>query len=132
MVEAEQNAPLVLVVEDDELVGLTVAEVLRGQGLRVELWDDPVAALRAWVARVDEIDVLLTDVVMPGLNGRQLYQVLVELRADLPVVFMSGHTGEVFADWTERPVRLLRKPFHTNELLAAVDAALAGARRHRL
>jgi len=122
-----KKAPLVLVVEDDDLVGLTVAEILRTDGLHVELYADPVAALREFVARVDEIDLLLTDVVMPGMNGRQLYEVFTQLRADLPVVFMSGHTGDVFADWAAGG-RLLRKPFRTTELVDTVRAALGSDR----
>ncbi len=75
------------------------------------------------------IDLLLSDVVMPGLSGPELYDRMARSRPDLPVVFMSGYVAnpDVREALGSREVRLIAKPFATETLLAAVGSALRPA-----
>jgi len=77
------------------------------------------------------LDLLLTDVRLPGMDGHQLYQKAVRLRAGLPVVFMSGYTDNVLAErgLEEAGTAFLQKPFSHDELAAKVRAALDAGKR---
>ncbi|MFN8571686.1 MAG: ATP-binding protein [Gemmatimonadaceae bacterium] len=126
---AEDHAPSagdqpvrVLVVEDETMVRALVERMLSEAGCDVQTQPSGDDAL-AWV-RVNGIpfDVLLTDVVMPGVDGPTLARRLVEQRAGLRVVFMSGYssaTPETF-ELPGTPVVRLAKPFTRDALLAAV------------
>ena len=85
-------------------------------------------ALEVAAARLHEIDLLVSDAVMPGVTGLQLARRLRVERADLPVLFISGWASDAFdQEWrTEPRVDLLLKPFSVGELLARV-ASLTGA-----
>ena len=76
-----------------------------------------------------EIDVLVTDVVMPGMTGQQLAQSAVERNPDLRVVYMSGHTEDVLVrdGARARNLAFVQKPFTRATLLRAVEDALAAA-----
>jgi FixJ family two-component response regulator len=71
--------------------------------------------------------VLLTDVVMPGLNGRELYQQLLPLRPGLRVLYMSGYPADVIASQgvLDPGVHFIPKPFPIEDLTAALRAVLA-------
>jgi two-component system, cell cycle sensor histidine kinase and response regulator CckA len=74
--------------------------------------------------------VLLTDVVMPQMSGREVAQRLREIDPTLPVVFMSGYTHGILDEWpadAEAPL-LLAKPFSTSELLTMISTALQADR----
>ncbi len=88
----------ILVVEDNELVREFVGTVLREQGYRV-LEDGDAQHCLDEIGRIEEhIDLLLTDVVMGSVNGRELYQQLQESLPDLKVLYMSGYAADVIAD----------------------------------
>jgi DNA-binding response OmpR family regulator len=76
------------------------------------------------------IRLLITDVVMPEMNGPELCTRLREVLPELPVLFMSGHSVQLLDEknWTELKGRFLPKPFSSSELLAAVEATLADPR----
>ena len=116
----------VLVVDDNDALRRTVVGALRGLKLRVVDFGDPVEAL-AWAQRsTSRIDALVTDVVMPGLDGRALADQMRESHPGLPVLFISGYTGDVVVRHgvdTEREA-LLRKPFSRVALAASVEALL--------
>ncbi|BCY10593.1 hypothetical protein L3i22_056810 [Actinoplanes sp. L3-i22] len=112
----------ILVVEDEEQVRDIVCRLLRKAGYQVFSAPHPAEALR--MCRNDGLafDVLLTDVIMPGMSGTQL---AAELRADrpgLPVLFMSGYTSGPAPGGQELPADapLIRKPFESKTLLDEV------------
>ncbi|MDF1504716.1 PAS domain-containing protein [Roseisolibacter sp. H3M3-2] len=122
----------VLVVEDDPAVRVTVIRMLTGGGYRVLEARNGIEALATLERRVAEIDLLLTDVVMPGLGARDL---LGEVRArwvSLPALVMSGYSPDVVETQgaLAAGVPLLSKPFSRETLLrqvrAVLDAAAAG------
>ena len=120
----------VLVVDDDPSVASIAARALREGGYRVLLAHDGPSAL-ALAAETPDLDLLLTDVVMPGMSGRLLAEHLLVQRPGLPVIFMSGypHDGGMDDSGSEPPsspgqLNLLPKPFTPPDLLARVRDAL--------
>ena len=109
----------VLVVEDEEAVRLIVRRVLAGQGYRILEARDGHEGLRVCAQHGDDIDLVLTDVIMPGMGGRELARALASSRPQLPVLFMSGYTddAELANAGLERDTSFLAKPF-TAEMLA--------------
>ncbi|MDE2183528.1 MAG: PAS domain S-box protein [Alphaproteobacteria bacterium] len=110
----------VLVVEDDEDVRSYLAETLKELGYGVLLAHDAKGALD-WIGRQDmRIDVLLTDVVLPGPSGRELSHEALALRPGLKVLFMTGYSRNaiVHQGRLDPGVELIQKPF-THEQLAA-------------
>ncbi|MAU59435.1 MAG: hypothetical protein CMI62_01755 [Parvibaculum sp.] len=112
----------VLVVEDDELVRQNVLRQLADLGYRVTGAENGVKALD--ILKSDaSIDLLFTDVVMPGgMNGRQLAEAAVKFRPSLKVLFTSGYTENaiVHQGRLDRGVQLLSKPYRREELAAKI------------
>ena len=116
----------ILVVDDSEVVGSLAARVLADAGYEVRIETRPSEVLAVGAAG---IDLVVTDIVMPGMSGPQMVD---RLGGGLPVVFMSGYAGDhLAAELRIGPGRLfVPKPFTAAELLAAVASALE-ATRHR-
>jgi diguanylate cyclase (GGDEF)-like protein/PAS domain S-box-containing protein len=117
----------VLVVEDEPQVRRTVARVLRGAGYEVVEAGDGAEALRLFAAHPAAVDLVLTDIVMPELNGRSLADALDAHLPGTRVLLMSGYDPAQIAGrgvtGSDRPV--LDKPFTHRQLLDAVRDALA-------
>jgi CheY-like chemotaxis protein len=99
-------------------------------GYRVREAASPLNALQAFTADPQGFDILLTDVVMPGMSGTELASRLRELRPDLPVLFMSGYTMGPAPGGHELPSdgSLLHKPFDRSTLLTALHRTLRSGR----
>jgi signal transduction histidine kinase/ActR/RegA family two-component response regulator len=112
----------VLLVDDDELVRSVTRQVLRSLGHTVLEAENGAAALEVAKRHPGAIDVLLTDVVMPWMNGRELSEHLRSQRPDLAVLFMSGYSENVvLSRGVVKPgMDLLTKPFTTRELERAL------------
>jgi CheY-like chemotaxis protein len=116
------------VVEDADAVRVLTGRILYAAGYQVIGVENGVVALE----RLDAADVLVTDVVMPGMSGVELATAARERRPDLPVVFVSGYTGnETIALDGDPATAFLAKPFDGDGLLRAVRATLDGAGRTR-
>ena len=116
----------VLIVEDEAAVRDLVARVLDRAGYEVLAAEDGPAALRIVDSDPSPIDLVLSDVVMPGMSGIELVRELGVRRPDLRVLLMSGYTEESVLQ-PEGRIELLPKPFTDEELLARVREGL-GAR----
>jgi two-component system cell cycle sensor histidine kinase/response regulator CckA len=131
--EVEPRGQTVLLVEDDESVRRIISAVLHRQGFSVL----EAASARHACELFDRhayVDLLLTDVVMPAMNGTVLAQRLLGAQPDLRVLFISGHTDVMMAAATDHPnVSFLGKPFRASALSEQVRAILArpgsGARK---
>jgi CheY-like chemotaxis protein len=122
------NGETALVVEDADAVRVLTGRLLYAAGYQVISVESGAVALE----RLDGADVLVTDVVMPGMSGVELAVAARERRPGLPVVFVSGYTGDTTLDRSEDPATaFLSKPFDGDELLKAVRATLDGAARMR-
>ena len=89
---------------------------------------DGTEALAAFEKTPDEFGMLLTDVMMPKMGGRELAMKVMELRPDLPVVFMSGflRDPEVLRMVNDRRVRFLSKPFDIDALVTTIKSEMGG------
>ncbi|RAU45546.1 response regulator [Pseudomonas sp. RIT412] len=111
----------VLVIEDEPEVRMLVVDVLRELGYSVEVASNGVAALPV-LRGPDRIDLLVTDVGLPGLNGRQVAEIARQQRPGLPVLFMTGYArnAEVRGDLLERGMEMMIKPFNIDDLAQRV------------
>jgi two-component system, cell cycle sensor histidine kinase and response regulator CckA len=114
----------VLLVEDEDAVRRIMSTVLKRQGYTVLEASTPIIALELFERHADEIDLLLTDVVMPVMGGPALAQRMVAIRPALRVLFVSGYTGLVPQQIHSPNVGFLSKPFQTGVLAARVREML--------
>ncbi len=117
----------VLVVEDDDFLRQLMAEMLESQGYDVLTASDGENALEREKAHAGPIALVVTDLVMPRLGGRDLVAKLLVHRPDLPVLYVSAHHPDIVAHGAPGPVgrvSLLRKPFDAGTFIRAVRAAL--------
>lgn len=119
-------AATVLVVEDDDEVRGLVVGTLRKAGYRVNAAATAEQALRCFEVPGFRVDLVLTDVVLPGIGGLELADALERLRPGGRIAFMSGHSDELANDAPGR--RFLPKPFAPHHLLDFVRGCLAGVR----
>ena len=128
VVEPETPAPTVLVAEDEPGIRALVRKILRRQGYQVLEAADGEEALRVMREHGGSIDLLITDVMMPGLGGRGLAGHLREQRPDTKLLFISGYTGETPLHVADLPegAAFLQKPFTLGSLLDRVKELLAG------
>jgi PAS domain S-box-containing protein len=117
----------VLLVEDETVVRQLVAEILTARGYTVLQAGDGPSALEVLRRHRGRVDLLLTDVVMPGMSGRDVAQSVTALRAGLRVLYMSGYTDAALPpDVLEDGVSFLQKPFSADDLARKVRTLLDG------
>jgi CheY-like chemotaxis protein len=117
----------VLVVEDEPAVRELVVRILEAEGYQVLAAEDGRAALQLLDRHPVRLDLVLTDVLMPQMNGRQLGDALHAQDPGLPILYMSGDIGETTAARRLVPegAPFLRKPFSPTQLMEHVAAVLA-------
>ena len=122
------GAETVLLVEDEAMVRDVAVRFLEEQGYTVIAAARPEDAEKIYREQSNSIDLLVTDIVMPGFNGRELYFRLARHNPDLKVLFMSGYADEAFtADESARlSSSFIQKPFAPVDLLAKVRRLLDG------
>ncbi|MBI4863643.1 MAG: response regulator, partial [Candidatus Riflebacteria bacterium] len=117
-----------LLVEDEPSVLTLGKRILEGLGYTVLTAAAPVEAIRLVENHDGEIHLLITDVVMPGMNGRQLADRLAAMRPGLKRLYMSGYTADVIAERgvIDSEVSFIQKPYTKQALSAKVREALKG------
>ncbi|HEY3417299.1 MAG TPA: ATP-binding protein, partial [Armatimonadota bacterium] len=123
LVDARQT---ILLAEDEEMVRTLVAEALHLQGFDVLVAADGDEALSLAHDYNGSINLLVTDIVMPRMNGNALYHQLINLYPECKALFMSGYPGDTFTqqDFNEQSQLFLAKPFTIPRLLEKVNTAL--------
>ena len=123
---AGQGAGTVLLVEDQAEVRRLACTILRNMGFMVLEAGDATRAIDHALRFDGEIHIMLTDVVMPGMNGRELAERMRQLRPLTKVVFMSGYTDRIMSHdgVLDESVVYLQKPFTPEQLSAAVRRVL--------
>jgi len=118
----------ILVAEDEQAVLEMANIILTGLGYTVLLANNPVAAIEKSSSHTGEIDLLLADVIMPTMNGKELSDLLRKSRAQMKTLYMSGYENQVNTrlGQQEQEVYFLRKPFSVRELAIKVREALSG------
>ena len=120
----------VLLVDDDASVRMLMASALTRQGFQVSAASGAQEALDRFAALDGKVDVLVTDVMMPDMNGFDLARSLSMLNSSLPVVFVSGFceaplpSGESQSLDTAMHSVFVQKPFRIDEFLEAVGSVL--------
>ncbi|WP_305788830.1 PAS domain-containing hybrid sensor histidine kinase/response regulator [Symbioplanes lichenis] len=122
------NGETLLVVDDETALRDVAGRILSGAGYHVLAADGGPKALELAALHEGAIDLLVSDVVMPGMLGNELAERLVDARPDTRVLFMSGYAQPVLASQgtLDPGVALLEKPFTAEDLLAAVRRRLDG------
>ena len=124
---APNESITILVVEDEEMLREFVSDALGALGYRVLSAPNGRAALEVWTEHRDEIDLLLTDVVMPeSISGRELAHTLIMDKPDLKVIFTSGYSAELIGTDFEREKQhaFLAKPYLPDRLAQTVATHL--------
>jgi CheY-like chemotaxis protein len=124
-----EGAGTILLVEDESVLRRMLREALSKAGYRTWEAANGADAIDLWGPELGQIDLLVTDIVMPVMNGLQLAQELRRRRPDLRVVFMSGHSDDVIAaqPGPGPSLDLLSKPFLPEVLVGKVAAVLRSA-----
>jgi CheY-like chemotaxis protein len=119
-----------LIAEDDPVVRMTVCHTLRARGYSVLETSDGVQAAAASAAHRGDIDLLLTDVVMPRMGGAELAERLLRERPGLKVLYMSAHLDEalVHRGILDDASAFLEKPFTRDQLLQKIRNVLEPGR----
>ncbi len=122
----EPGTETILLVEDEANLRYLARQFLEKQGYKVIEAADGAVAMQIAVAHEGIIHLLLTDVIMPGMNGRELAQRISEIRPNVKVLYMSGYTENVVGHngMLDAGVRLLQKPFNLRDLRIIVREVL--------
>jgi CheY-like chemotaxis protein len=119
----------VLLVEDEAIVRRLVAEILESNGYAVLQAGDGPSALELLRRHTGEVDLLLTDVVMPGMSGPEVAGAVASMRPGTQVLYISGYTDSAIDHHgvLEPGIAYLPKPFSADELARKVREVLDGA-----
>lgn len=124
--QEEADGPRILLVEDEDPVRDVITRLLRRLGYRVVSAASAEDAIEI-MEDGEEVDLVLTDVVMPGLTGIEMAEVLKERHPDLRFLFTSGYTSREMGRPPETPPEpFLPKPFTMEELSERLRSALQG------
>jgi len=117
---------MVLVVDDDQAVGAVIKAILVAGGYDVILAPDGVEAWHIAQEFSGTIGLVITEVMMPNMDGLELAQRLKTTHPDLPVLLVSGFSSRGIEEHLGQRVRFMEKPFTLNALLDAVRSGLNG------
>jgi len=126
LVAQATGSETILLVEDEEMVRRLATKILEKHGYNVIEKENGGMAFMWAEQNDDRVDLLLTDVIMPGMNGRDLLGRLQQKRPGLKALFMSGYTEDVIANHgvLEKDTEFIQKPFNVATLTARVREAL--------
>lgn len=126
--DVPRGSETILLVEDAEWVRILARQILEGSGYKVLEANGPEAAIRLIDSNHNgsKIDLLLTDVVMPGMSGNEMSKHLLGTHPDLPVLFMSGYTDDAIVQHgvLEPGINFIQKPFSPDALALKVREVL--------
>ncbi|GAB4171113.1 MAG: hypothetical protein Kow00108_05480 [Calditrichia bacterium] len=119
IIENLKGKESILVVEDNQMVRDLVTGTLKDYGYKLYTASNGPEAIRFVEENGIHIDLLLTDVIMPDMNGKQLADQIRKLKPDVKVLFMSGYEDNVLSDqgFLKKDIHFISKPFQINELL---------------
>ncbi len=122
----QSRGETVLIVEDEVSILKLAKRILLSSGYKVLDADKPGQAINLAEKHEDTIDLLITDVIMPGMNGRELAEKLNRIFPDIKILYMSGYTANVIAHRgvLDEDVEFIQKPFSNRDLSSKVRKVL--------
>ncbi len=126
--QAEDGHETILIVEDEQTI-LNMAKImLEKLGYNVLTADLPSKAVDIAKNYAGEIELLITDVIMPEMNGQELFSNISRLRPNIKCLFMSGYTADIINTngILDKGMHLIQKPFSKKELVLSINEALSG------
>jgi len=123
-----EGTETILVVEDEDMVRKLTCSVLRRAGYTVLEVGGSLEAIGVLKNHQGTINLVLTDVIMPGMTGDELADRVEIIRPDAEILFMSGHSGPALEGVLNRGIDLLEKPFTADDLTRAIRKCLDGKR----
>nr|MBC8465399.1 PAS domain S-box protein [bacterium] len=116
----------VMVVEDNELVRKLAVRILKAHGYNVIEVSNPDEAIEVAQDKTVKLDVLLTDVIMPKMNGRELFENVAKTQLKMKVIYMSGYTKNAIAHHgvLNKGITFLQKPFTIESLIRKIQEVL--------
>lgn len=114
----EQGQETILLVEDEPALLKLTSILLERLGYHIIAVDSPDRAIEIVREYKGPIHMLMTDVIMPGMNGRELALNIMPLQPDIKLLFMSGYTADIISEngVLDRGINFIQKPFVWNEL----------------
>jgi CheY-like chemotaxis protein len=122
--ESPGGSETLLVVEDEDMLRARMRSMLEARGYTTFQAANGLEALERVEAHDGPLDLVVTDVIMPGMGGIELARRLSELLPDVPILFVSGYTGTAVSTPEFRDSFVLAKPFSTGDLLCGVRRCL--------
>ena len=126
--ERRDGPKTVLLADDEPMLRELARTVLEGQGYRVLTAEDGQQVLEIFQKQWTEIDLVILDLTMPRLSGKDAFREMVEIDPEVRVLFSSGYFAEDLTEETGSVLGFINKPYHPNELTEKVRAALAQER----
>jgi DNA-binding NtrC family response regulator len=119
-----EHKRVVLTVDDNSDVLQILRAILHRNGFHVQVAADGIEGLECFHKHHDELCLVITDIVMPKMNGLELARAIRQIDAELPVLLISGHSAEYVKGDSSPEFPLVRKPFSAADLLKAVNLAV--------
>ncbi|MFN2636149.1 MAG: response regulator [Gemmatimonadaceae bacterium] len=126
MTESDNSQTTILLVDDEQAVRSIVMKILRRANYNVLEAQSGVEALAIAESHAGRIDLVISDMYMPGMRGPEVVQALQPKRPGLRALFISGYADQDSRTAVPTGANFLNKPFSGQELAAAVEAALKG------
>ena len=114
----------ILVADDEEVVRMFLAAALRHRGYKTISAKSGADGLRRFSDHQSEIDLVISDILMPDVSGYQMVKAIRAIRQDVPVLFVTG-TMQDLPTWVKESCGVLRKPFSLVNFQTAVDESLS-------
>lgn len=125
--KARNGTGTILLVEDEEIVRNVVARLLQKCGYTVLAPETPIDAITISEDKGIAIDLILSDIVMPEMNGKEMVKKIKLLRPGIKILFMSGYTDEIISaqDFLDDGTRFITKPFDFPVLVSMIGEQLS-------
>lgn len=123
--EVNGDSKLILLVDDDEEIRIATSTILENAGNRVVMAEDGVEALNLLNTHDEEFNLVITDIKMPNMDGITLARKTQEIAPSLPIILTTGYAdiSEQLTSSESLQFQFIRKPYRTEELLQAINAA---------
>lgn len=118
------DRPLVLVVDDEFLVRSVLSEILKDAGFHV-IQAESAGEATAILTQYPQVDLVFSDVKMPGMDGFELARWVNEHKSDMPVILASGYAGKTNMASELRCAEILRKPFDFDTVIEKIRATIS-------